>query len=98
MAGRIGLENYKSLLDMVDVFKKTPGNGTKTVMVFPGVTKAYTTIDQAKAYLMQNQADGLIPVIFKFNGSALDVKKLLGDDTAASTAHLPDGLLQRFSA
>jgi hypothetical protein len=45
VVGRIGLDNYKSILKMLDVFKMDPSNGKKTVMVFPGVTKAYKTLD-----------------------------------------------------
>ena len=45
VAGRLGLDNYKSILSMLDAFNKDPSNGKKTVMVFPGVTKAYKTIE-----------------------------------------------------
>ena len=45
VAGRVGLENYKSILTMLDAFKKDPSNGKKTVMVFPGVTKVFKTIE-----------------------------------------------------
>lgn len=43
--GRIGRENYDSILGMLDNFKKDPKNAIKTVMVFPGVTKAYQVFD-----------------------------------------------------
>ena len=47
VAGKIGEENYKSILDMLDSFKKDPKKAKSTVMVFPGVTKVYTSQDQA---------------------------------------------------
>ena len=97
VAGNIGLENYKSLLGMLDALKKEPGNGKKTVMVLPGVTKAFTTVEQAKTCLSEAQGN-LIPIILKVNGTALDVKKLLDDDPASSTPNLPDGLFQRLTA
>jgi hypothetical protein len=85
VAGRVGLENFKSLLDMVDAFKKDPKNGKKTVMVIPGATKVYASLDKAKAYLAEpfESSDKLISVIFKFQGWAFDVVKFLGDDPAA---------------
>jgi hypothetical protein len=51
LAGRIGLDIYKSILKMLDEFKKDPSNGKKTVMVFPGVTKVFKTMEQANSFL-----------------------------------------------
>ena len=51
LAGRIGLDIYKSILKMLDESKKDPSNGKKTVMVFPGVTKVFKTMEQANSFL-----------------------------------------------
>lgn len=51
IAGRMGEDNYKSIVEMLNCFKKDPKNAKKTVMVFPGVTRAYLTLEQAKAFL-----------------------------------------------
>ena len=67
-------------------------------MVFPGVTKAYQVLDHAKAVLQKTQDDGMIPVVFKFNGTAIDVSKFLADDPLSTKRGLPDGLLQRLTA
>lgn len=99
VAGRVGLENYKSILKMLDEFKKDPTNGKKTVMVFPGVTKVFKSIQQANEFLQEplECSDKLIPVIFKFQGTAMDVSKFLADDAASSLPGLPDGLMQRLT-
>ena len=57
-------EEYKN-------FSKTSGNGRitagqNTILVFPGIVKAYTSIDSAKAFLKEpmNSSDKLSDTIF----------------------------------
>ena len=113
VAGRLSEENYKQVLDMVEDYKKVQemsgddrvNLAKKTVMVFPGVTKAFIEKDSAMAYLNEplNSTEKLIKVLFKIavdlqgDVRPMDVKKFLGDDAAAQGKHMSDALFQRLA-
>lgn len=74
IAGRMGEENYRAILDMVESYKQADKGlsekvdaAKKTVMIFPGITKAYLTMEQAKAYLDEplETSEKLLRVVFK---------------------------------
>uniref|UniRef100_A0A7S3CJF5 Uncharacterized protein n=1 Tax=Strombidium rassoulzadegani TaxID=1082188 RepID=A0A7S3CJF5_9SPIT len=76
VAGRLGEENFKSIMDMVEAYKgvKEQSNSErvevakKTVMIFPGVTQAFISKDKALDYLKKDdgsQTEKLFRVLFK---------------------------------
>ena len=101
------------MLDMVEDYKKVKDMSgddrvnlaKKTVMVFPGVTKAFIEKENAMAYLNEplNSSDKLMKVLFKIavdvqgDVRPMDVKKFLGDDPAAQGKHMSDALFQRLA-
>jgi len=76
VAGRMGEENFKSVMEMVEAYKgvKEQSNSErvevakKTVMVFPGVTQAFVSKDKALEFLKkepENTQEKLFRVIFQ---------------------------------
>ena len=74
VAGRMGEDNYREVLDMVDSYKQAEKGlsekvdaAKRTVMIFPGITKAFLTLDQAKAFLDEplDTSDKLMRIVFK---------------------------------
>uniref|UniRef100_A0A7S3IMV4 Uncharacterized protein n=1 Tax=Strombidium inclinatum TaxID=197538 RepID=A0A7S3IMV4_9SPIT len=76
VAGRMGEENFKSVMEMVESYKgvKEQSNSErvevakKTVMVFPGVTQAFISKDKAIEYLKkepEHTQEKLMRVLFK---------------------------------
>lgn len=58
VVGWMSENQFRSIIDMVESFKNTDkrsadkvGAAQRTTMIFPGVTKAYLSLDQAKSYL-----------------------------------------------
>jgi hypothetical protein len=98
------VEDYKKVKDLsgdarVELAKKT-------VMVFPGVTKAFIDVATAKEYLsdpLDAGAEKLMKVLFKIavdlqgDLRPMDVKKFLGDDPAAQGKLMSDALFQRLT-
>ena len=71
-------------------------------MIFPGITKAYLTMDQAKAFLDEplETSEKLLRVVFKVavdlqgDMRPMDAKKFLDEgDPAATGKHMSDALL-----
>lgn len=101
---------------MVDDYKKVEGmsgderieTAKKTIMVFPGITKAFIEKASAIEYLTETDASAAsckevaMKVLFKVavdlqgNMRPMDVKKFLGDDPAASAKGMSDALIQRL--
>lgn len=108
----MGEENYRAVLDMVDAYKsfekgmsEKVNAAQRTIMVFPGITKAYLTMEQAKAYLDEpmDSNDKLLRIVFKVavdlqgNMRPMDAKKFLDEgDPAATGQFMADALLQRL--
>lgn len=92
---KVGINNYKELLDLELASNKTKDS----IMLFPGVTKAFKTKDAALEHLNKkliSDAKNLFKVIFKVTVCAdqppCDVKKIIGEDEEMKDATLPDGV------
>jgi hypothetical protein len=116
VAGRLSEDNYKQVMDMVEDYKKVKEMSgderidvaKKTIMVFPGITKAFIEKSSAIEYLSETGAaadagsEVAMKVLFKvavdLQGDLrpMDVKKFLGDDPAAAGKGMSDALLQRL--
>ena len=77
----------------------------RSVMILPGISKAFLTYDQAKAFLDEpmDSNEKLLRIVFKVyvdqEGDTLpmDAKKFLEEgDEVASAKHTPDALFQRL--
>lgn len=90
---KVGINNYKELLDM------EKAKGKASVMLFPGVTKVFKDKAGATDHLnkkLASDAKQLFKVMFKVTVCAdlppCDVKKVLGEDGEMTDATLPDGI------
>lgn len=111
IAGRVGEENYKEVMDMIENYKKIKDatgderleTAKKTIMIFPGLTQVFLTEDNARAYLKKPAYDTalLYNVLFKVAVDAqgdlqpMDIKKFLGGDANEEATKMGEGLLQR---
>ena len=97
---KVGINNYRELLDM------EKAKGKASVMLFPGVTKAFKDKAGAIDHLnkkLTSDAKQLFRVVFKVTVCAdlppCDVKKMVGEgDAEMKDATLPDGIFQRLTA
>ena len=101
------VEDYKKVKEMTG--DERIGVAKKTIMVFPGITKAFIEKASAIEYLTDSAAiadadtkEVAMKILFKVavdlqgDMKPMDVKKFLGDDPAATGKGMSDALLQRL--
>ena len=100
------VEDYKKVKEMSG--DDRIGVAKKTIMVFPGITKAFIEKATAIEYLTDSAATAdegkevAMKVLFKVavdlqgDMKPMDVKKFLGDDPAATGKGMSDALMQRL--
>lgn len=86
--------------------KKNASQGKDTILVFPGITKAFLSKDDAKNYMntkLASDEKNLFKVIFKVKVGGeyqvpMDVKKFIGDDSELKDVALCSAIFSRLTA